>query len=365
MRPAERTVAAGAFFTLFGFTTGHALLETARDALFLGRLPASRLPWVYLAIAVIALLAAEYQGRLLKRWSSRNELSVWLVAASLVTGALWVALHSPLTWSVYALYVWTGVLATLVVVRFWTLLGMLFTATQAKRIYAFVGVGSVLGSILGSALARLLTGWFSASTLVLVAAIVFLLNAPAPRLLDHRRMGRLPRVHGIGSARQLTKVALLIWSRPYLRRVGSLIIASTITFTLVDFVFKTAVDRSIPPDQLGEFFATFYLGLNVLSLLVQVAGVSWLIRRLGVNRAVAIVPALLVVGSLGVSFGGTLVFALLLKGADGGLRHSLFRTGAELFWVPIPLELRVRVKPVIDTLGQRGGQAIASLAILA
>jgi len=33
----------------------HTLLETARDALFLARLPPSRLAWVYLAIAVVIL----------------------------------------------------------------------------------------------------------------------------------------------------------------------------------------------------------------------------------------------------------------------------------------------------------------------
>jgi hypothetical protein len=56
VRPEERPAVRDAFLLLFGFTCGHLLLETARDALFLARLPAHRLPWVYLAIAVLALV---------------------------------------------------------------------------------------------------------------------------------------------------------------------------------------------------------------------------------------------------------------------------------------------------------------------
>ena len=49
--------------TLFGLMSAHALLETARDALFLGSVSATRLPWVYLAIAVFALVVTGLQQR--------------------------------------------------------------------------------------------------------------------------------------------------------------------------------------------------------------------------------------------------------------------------------------------------------------
>src|SRR5260370_22719678 len=69
-------------------------------------------------------------------------------------------------------------------------------------------------------------------------------------------------------------------------------------------------------------------------------------------------------GAAGVALGGGLGAALLLKGADGTLRNSLHRTGSELLFVPLPDALRSRAKPFIDLVGQRGGQAIASLIIL-
>ena len=52
IRPTERRGVLAAFLTMAAAMAAHQLLETARDALFLASLPASRLPWVYLAIAV-------------------------------------------------------------------------------------------------------------------------------------------------------------------------------------------------------------------------------------------------------------------------------------------------------------------------
>ena len=56
--------------------------------------------------------------------------------------------------------------------------------------------------------------------------------------------------------------------------------------------------------------------------------------------------------------------ALLLKSADGSLRNSLHRTGTELLYVPLSDSVRSRAKPLIDLVGQRGGQALASILIL-
>ncbi len=59
VRPEQRHSTLAAFLTIFGTLAGHTLLETARDALFLARLPASHLAFVYLAIAVVAVGLAQ------------------------------------------------------------------------------------------------------------------------------------------------------------------------------------------------------------------------------------------------------------------------------------------------------------------
>ncbi|MDH3224614.1 MAG: hypothetical protein OEO23_12930, partial [Gemmatimonadota bacterium] len=135
IEPQERRDATRAFFTLFGFMMGHALLETARDALFLARVSATRLPWVYLTIAAIALMLTQRQPRILRRVGMGSELTGWLVFAGAGSFLFWGLAGLGSSWVFYALYVWTGVLASLLVVRFWTRVGGLYTVTQAKRIF--------------------------------------------------------------------------------------------------------------------------------------------------------------------------------------------------------------------------------------
>ncbi|MDH3419186.1 MAG: hypothetical protein OEQ25_10195 [Gammaproteobacteria bacterium] len=365
VRPSERRETLGAFLTLLGFMAGHALLETARDALFLAELPASLLPWVYLTLAASALAIARYRARLARFFRSGVELNGWLALAGISTVALWFAIFWAGDWIFYLLYAWSGILATLIVVQFWILLSERFTVTQAKRLFAVIGTGSVIGAILGSGAARLLTEQLSAQHLVLFAGLVFLVTSLGPLLLGpppgpppaRRQTTRF-------TAADVERVSRLVWRRPYLRRVAMAIILATVTFTLVDFVFKSTVARLVPDEQLGEFFATVYLTLNVVSLVVQVAVVSWILRRLTVSVALAIVPALLLLGATAFIALGGLAAVLLLKGIDGGFRYSLYRTTTELLYVPMSAEIRGPVKVFIDVFGQRGGQAIGSLLLL-
>jgi len=364
VRPGERRQTFGAFLTLFGFMAGHALLETARDALFLARWPASRLPWVYLLIAVVALALTRSQHRLLRRFQTRHELAAWLFLSAVITFAFWVLVRWAWGWIFFGLYVWSGVLATLVVVRFWTVLANTFTVTQAKRLFAVVGSGSVMGAIAGSGFARVLTGLAPSRHLVLAAALAFLVTSLAPRLLTRRHDDRQADHVDPSLPSDPFAVARLIWNRPYLKRVALLILLATVTFTLVDYVFKSTVDRTVPAAAMGEFFSSVYFVLNVASLLVQLFAVSWLVRRLGINAVQSILPLSFLLCAAGYLASAGLAAALLLKAVDGTLRYSLYRTGTELLFVALSVDVRGRVKAVIDVVGQRGGQALASLVIL-
>jgi AAA family ATP:ADP antiporter len=80
--------------------------------------------------------------------------------------------------------------------------------------------------------------------------------------------------------------------------------------------------------------------------------------------ALAVLPSVLAAGGIALLFGLGLGAALFTKGADGALRYSLHRTASELLYVPLPDRARPRIKAVLDLVGQRAGQAFASLAIL-
>jgi AAA family ATP:ADP antiporter len=361
VRPEERRGTAAAFLTIFGTLAAHTLLETARDALFLARLPASRLAIVYLLIALVAVgLAQAPWGR--RRATGAFALSRLLGAGSVVTFAFWALGRWQSPFELYALYVWTGLLGSLAVLQFWMVLGDLYTLTQAKRLYSRVWMGSLLGATVGAAAARVLAERVSAPALVLAAAVLFGLTALGPALALGRAEGR-STVRPRGSA-SLAEGFQILKADAYVRSLAVLVLVSTVALTLGDYVFKSAVARAIPKDELGAFFGGFYTLLNLLALVAQFVVGGWLFRAIGLHRVLWILPALLFLGAAGVALGGGLVAALLLKGADGSLRNSVHRTGSELLYLPLADTVRARAKPLIDIVGQRGGQAAASLLIL-
>lgn len=341
----------------------HALLETARDALFLSRIPAERLPFVYIAVAAVALAIMGLQNRMARTWGG-GAIAAWLLVTAAVTAGFWPLVGDASVWSLYALYVWSAVAVTVVLTRFFILLGTRFTVTQAKRLYTFIGAGTVAGAIAGSAVAGLLAAVMPAANLLLAAAGVLAVSALGPLLLDRADGQHEAAPAAKASNDSMLAAAAQVVASPYARRVALIVLLATVTFTFVDFVFKREVAAGVKAKDLGFFFARVYLVLNVLSLVVQLVLVRPVLRKLGIAGALTILPVLLLFGGAGVVVGGGIVAALALKGADGALRHSLYRTVTELLYVPMRDRLRAAAKMFIDVAGQRGGQALASLAIL-
>jgi ATP:ADP antiporter, AAA family len=364
VRPEERPGVAAAFLTLFGILAAHTLLETARDALFLARLAPSQLPWVYLAMAVVAVGLSLGPGHGARGLTRTHRLSQLLLSCAAVTFLFWLFGSWRNPWTLRALYIWTGLVGTLAGLQFWLVLGEMYTITQAKRIYRVVGLGSVLGAVAGAGVARLVSASLPTSYLVLASAVALAITGLGPAFVLRRNEGAGAETASETVPSNLSEAVQFMRDHPYLTRLSGLVLVSTVAVTLVDYVFKSTVARNVPGPELGTFFATFYMVLNGLALTTQLVAMGWLLRVLGLHRALWVLPSLLLLGSAGVAVGGGLLAALILKGADGALRPSLHRTTTELLFLPIPDGLRARAKPLIDVVGQRGGQALASIFIL-
>ncbi len=361
VRPEERQGVLLAFVTLLGILASYALLETARDALFLARLSPEELPWVYLVMAAVAVALAELPGKGL-RIPRPLRLSVTLAFGAAVTLAFFLLQPAGNPWLIRAFYVWAGAIATLAGVQFWVLLGDVYTITQAKRLYRAIGTGSLAGAALGAGLARLATTSLPAQSLIALGAALMALTAGLASVL-----GRQVREKGDAPAPgrwSLGDVRGFFQREPYVTRLAGLVLVASVAVTIADFVFKSEVARHVAPEDLARFFATFYGLLSVFALVVQVGLMGWILRLFDVHRALWALPLLILAGASGVVVGGGLLAALLMKGADGALRPSLNRTSTELLFLPIPDYLRARVKPAIDVIGQRGGQAVDSVFIL-
>ncbi len=362
VRPDERREAHAAFLTLFGFVASHTMLEAARDALFLAKVPATHLPWVFIAIAVLSLALANVQHRLSGKLSNRTALTVWTAAAGAITFGFWLLLPLLGSGGVYALYVWSGVLTTLVLVHFWTLLGTIFSITQAKRLYGLIGAGSVVGALAGSGIASGLAQMIDARHLVLGSSIGFVLTSVMP--LRITRQAAPTRTESGEVAAGFVSHARFVLRQPYARKIALLMISGTACVTVADYLFKATVAQEVPKEELGAYFATISFALNIVSLIVQVAVVGAVVRRLGVSGSLVVLPFLLFGLGLGMIASASLVAAIAIKAADGSLRYSLHRTASELLFLPLAEDARRHTKSFTDLVAHRGGQALTSIGIL-
>jgi ATP:ADP antiporter, AAA family len=359
IRPEERRNTFAAFTTLLLITTGHTLLETARDALFLSKLPASQLPWMYLVIVVLALALSR-----IRRADSKPAIIIVLLTAAAVTAGFWGLASGGGTtpWVLYALYVFSGLFASWVMVQFWTLLGRAHTMTQAKRLYGFIGAGAVLGGVLGAFAARAALMMLPPRAMLIGSAGLFVLSALPVFTI---RTPEMPDVVERTPTGVMTGTSLL-WQNAFAKSILGIVFVATLSVTLVDYLFKMKLAATyVDTRELAARLSTFYAVTNTVSLFAQLFVGPWVFRAFGVQRALLFFPAMLLGGATAVLVtGGRLLAAVLAKGLDGTFRYSIHKTSTELLLVPIPDGTRERIKPIVELLGARGGQAVASIVIL-
>jgi|CZKU01.1.fsa_nt_gi AAA family ATP:ADP antiporter len=339
----------------------HTILETARDALLLTGPGAKALGVVYIAIAAFTLPAATLAARAGERLGQRRTLGAILAVAVLGPLLLFVlpASHA----AAMCTYVLSGVLSSIIVPQFWTLVGTVLTLSEGRRLFGLISAGGIVGAVLGSTAASATLLVLPVKGLLLVSSFVFVLAITA--LVTQKVV---ERAQAPGPARRIPIAASLraFREQPFLARVALVVFLSTATFLALDYLFKSTVARAMPGVRVGPFVAHYYLALNCASLVVQLLVTGPVIRRLGVLPALVLTPFLLALSAV-VSFvaGGALAGVLLIKGLDGSLRYSIHRVTSELMYLPVPTSARLRTKPLIDGALGRMAQTVTGAGLLA
>lgn len=361
VRPGEGRIAALSGAVLALIIAAHTVIETARDALFLSKLPPERLTFVYALLAVLSLLAGAGSSAVANRFGRRAALVFSLLACAY--GAVLLYLRPVTDASVFILYLGSGVIGTVLPLQFWMMAGQIFTVTQGKRLFGPIAAGGVLGAAVGGGVAALALRFVSTGALLVLAAVVFvgaaLLVATAPVGATVDQAG------SSGAAFGWVRDFSVLRRERYVVLVAVLTVFGTATVLVADYLFKSTAAAHFPKSELGSFFALFYAGQNAIALVVQVFVTGAVMRRLGVTGALLVLPVLLAFSGTLAGLGGGFAIAFAAKGADGSLRHSLHRVSSELLLLPLPNEIRERAKPVIDTVFGRGTQAVVAGGILA
>jgi len=343
--------------------------KATRDALFLSSFPVTRLPLMVMTSAVISLLVILWAVRRMNRYGPWRFIPA-LFATSVVLLLLeWALLARAREATAVLVYLHFNVLSALLISGFWSMVNERFDPRTAKRQMGRIGAAGTVGGLVGGLLAERTAALFSVDYMLPLLALLHLIATFGVRALRNSRPVRAADSPRPPAPSTILDGLRMVGGNSYLRNLTTLVILCTVSEGLLDFVFKsraTAVYGS--GDHLLRVFAAFYTGVALLTFLVQSAIGRVALERMGLSGAVGALPASVGVTGLGaIAFPG-FISAALSRGTEAVLHNSLFRSGYEILFTPLPRHEKRATKTMIDVgavrIGDIAGGALIQLAIM-
>jgi ATP:ADP antiporter, AAA family len=275
-----------------------------------------------------------------------------------------------------AFYLWLGIFNVMVVSNFWAFANDVYTPEQGKRLFPIVGLGGSAGAILGALLPSWLESVFGTGQLLLVAAVGLGVSIVLYRLVDRReRFDRDPggliallkpeAKHPVGREGGFT----LVLKDRYLRLMAVMVLVATVSNTTGEYVIgKLVVDASKaaanPGAFIGDFYSSYYAWVNIISALLQGLAVAYVLRAVGIRRALWIMPVVVVVGWVNFLLFSTLAMIRITKTAENSVDYSLHNTLRQALYLPTSRESKYKAKAAIDTFFFRFGDVVAAIGLV-
>lgn len=345
---------------LYLVIAAYLVLKSASKSLFLESFGARRLPQATILVALsVGLFVALYIR------ASRRVAAPVLISGTLalfVSNLLlfWGLDRIRWPWVYPVFYVWVGTYGVIVATQVWTLANEVFTTREAKRAFGVVGAGGIAGAISGGVLTGSLARAVGTANLLLVAAGLLVGAIVLVRVLARHRLQVRTRTDDLPVPRQLRDSLRLVRNSPHLRLVAALVLVTALATKMVDWQFNAVAEEAFPQrDARTAFFGTFDAATGLIGLLVQSLLTSRLLILIGLGGTILVFPLALTAGTLALIPTLSLWAAVLARGSDGTLKHSIDRASRELVYLPVSRSIKTQVKSAIDMVVDRAGDGLA------
>ena len=333
--------------------------KAARDAVFLGNFPAAKLPTMVMTAAMLAIAL----GLVFGKWLVRRGPGYVVPRAFLLSGHLHL-----IEWAFYEahprivaplIYLHIVGLGAILLSGFWSFASEQLNPREAKQTFGRIAGMGTLGGIACGLLAERTGAFFGTAAVLGQLALSHLACAA---ILFYA--ARLP---GVANPKQKDDgvSALETFSRiPYLAGLAALILLGTSNAAVIDYLFKSQAAATIGKGpELLRFFALFHSGSAVLTFSFQTFLSRVSFEKLGLTKTVGSLPAITGTGSLVALAFPFFPVTALTRVMELVVRGSVFRSGYELFYIPIPAREKRTVKSLIDVACDRMGDAVCSAIV--
>ncbi|MBW2223397.1 MAG: hypothetical protein JRF54_04120 [Deltaproteobacteria bacterium] len=359
MERARERAAAVAILTSIPMVAQLVAGRAIRDTIFLTEYDASHLPRVMLAAAALSLVSAISVGHWMPHWGPRAT-ALLLAALNGVVFVLEAALIDVAPRAIAVVtYLHVSVVGALLVSAFSSIVNERFDPLYAKTVVARVGTGAALGGVLGGAVALILSSTVELATVLYGLGALSALVAIGVWRIGRSDQSRTPTGGPARSGIQTVR------SDPYLSRVALTVMLLGAVGVFVDYAMKAEADaRFVDSAGLLSFFAAFYMVTALLTFVMQAGVAKPLLRKLGLGGTMAVLPLAVALGAGLGAVWTRLWTAVLARGSQTVLSSSLFRSGYELLYTPIPPAKKRATKALLDIACNRLGYGIGSIIVM-
>lgn len=361
-------------FVFFFFLLGsYFVLRPIRDEVAAAS-GVSKLPWLFAGTLTVTLLFNPLFSALVVRFPVRRVIPIsyqFFVANILLFYVMlrFVSSGEGSTvdvWMGRAFFVWITVFALFNTSIFWCLMADVFRSEQAKRMFGFIGVGGTLGSIVGSAATAALAPRIGAVNLLLVSVVLLelavftVVRFPLQQQGANRSAAPTKRDGDIIGGSMWAGFTHVVRS-PYLLGICVFLILFTIGSTFLYFEQSDIVGHLYASKAARTaVLARLELVAQVLTVVTQIFFTGRIIRWLGLAAALALLPAMSIVGfgALGAMPGiaALAVFTVLRRAGN----FAITNPAMEVLFTVVKREDKYKAKNIIETFVYRGGDQIGA-----
>ncbi len=379
VRPEEISTSGLMFSYFFLITSSAYIIKLVKISDFLEKLSSRRLPYAYLLTAILIGFFVTLNSRLLRVVKRHVYISLSLVFFITCLLIFWLLFTQgrnwlPLlywNWISMVFWFWADIFLVTSVTQFWILINDIYNPRQAKRLVGFLVSGGLLGGVAGALIASLskivgtenlllICPFMLCICLVIVSRVHRVIQKEKKEEVKPAEVRKRPKI-GYGKS-----FGLLRKNRHLLLLTG-IMAAAIIVTTLIDFQFNYFVEDAYPSkDARTAFLGIFFTVFLIFSNLLHVFSTNSILKNFGIRVALLVAPFfLLLLSGVIFIFPFALVYwALIIKGTDKSLAHSLNQSVRELLYIPIPPEIKYKAKVFIDMFVNKFAKGIGALLIL-
>ncbi len=355
---------------IFLIITTLLIVKPTVNGLFVSQFGAAGLPKAYILVAFFAIIVSLLYTRLMSRSSLLTMIIGTFVVNVFVLAGFGLILkqQSLPGWELYFIYIWVSVFGVFSASQFWILANLLFNVREAKRLFGFIGAGAIVGGILGGYITKLLAPLIGSENMLFVSSALLFFCIPITLFIWNRYIKNQYRSGAEEKkrvSRHVSNSLALIARSKHLTYLAAIIGVSVIVAKLVDFQYSDIAAQQITDkDQLTAFFGFWFSNFSIISLLLQLFVTRRLLGKLGISGALLSLPGGILIGAFALLFFPELWAAVLIKGADGSLKQSVYKAAIELLGLPVPLEVKKRTKTFIDVVVDSVATGIGGLILI-